>query len=119
MVGTVTPSPDTRQASLALLRERTSSAWAAINGRASAFKGRDRGFYGSVGPSEPDDGDGAVGFLLVPGVAWLELRDSLPRLSARVSVELTGGHSHLTAAEFDLDLVRMRGDVVVPGRMMS
>ena len=46
----------------------------------------------SVGAGEPDDGDGTVGLPLVPGVAWLRLRDSLPRLCACLSVELGGGH---------------------------
>src|SRR5207247_3880550 len=74
---------------------------------------------GSVGAGEPDDGDSAVGFLLVPGIARLELSDPLPCLRACVSVELGRGHPQLAPAEFDPDLVWMRGDVVVPGRMMS
>src|SRR5262245_16925464 len=73
----------------------------------------------SVGAGQADDRDGAVGFLLVAGVAWLGLGDPLPGLRACVPVELRGGHPHVTAAEVDPDLVGMRGDVVVPGRMTS
>ena len=56
-------------------------------------------------------------FCSYAGVARLELGDPLPGLRACVPVELRGGHPQLTAAELDPDLVRMRGDVVVPGRM--
>jgi hypothetical protein len=57
---------------------------------------------GSVGAGEPDDRDGAVGFLLVAGVARLHLGDPLPRLRAGVSVELCGRDPQLTAAELYL-----------------
>src|SRR5215510_10069916 len=73
----------------------------------------------SIGAGQTDDRDCAVGFLLVAGVAWLDLGDPLPGLRACVSVELRGGHPRVTAAEVDPDLVGVRGDVVVPGRMTS
>jgi len=74
---------------------------------------------GSAGAGEPDDREDAVGLLLVPGVARLGLGDLLPGLRAGVSVELSGVHPQLTAAELGPDLVRVRGDVVIPGWMMS
>src|SRR5215467_2552263 len=73
----------------------------------------------SIGAGQTDDRDRAVGFLLVAGVAWLDLGDPLPGLRACVSVELRGGHPHVTAADVDPDLVGMRGDVVVPRGMMA
>ena len=71
----------------------------------------------SVGPREPQDRKGAVGLPLVASVTRLACRDPVPRLRALVSLELRGGHPVLLAADLDPDLIGMRGDVVIPGRM--
>src|SRR6516225_3206854 len=91
------------------------------NGAVPTLTARSAGWStaSSFGAGEPDDGDGAVGLSLIAGVARLGLRNSLPCLRARVPVELGGGHPLLAAAEFDPDLIWMRGHVVVPPRMMS
>src|SRR5215469_4348696 len=72
-----------------------------------------------VGAGQPDDRDSPVGLLLVSRVARLTLSDLLPRLRPSVSGELSRRYLQVVAAEFDPDLIRMRGDVVVPSRVMS
>jgi hypothetical protein len=45
--------------------------------------------------------------------------DLLPRLVALRSVELFGGDGYLAGGHFDLNLVRIGGEVVIPSRFLG